>query len=234
MIGLLFGLVLQPSPPPATADASALDLADLEAYREALAEPAGPAEAPTPFRQLWDRADQLRGHRVTVEGRLVRRFQQGAVGQFPPLTEGWLSLPSGDLICLVYPVPTDSDALRLGSTVRFTGRYVKRLRYAGGDVDRVAPLIVGGGRPEILRAADGPPTGPFSPFGRLDWAFGGVAAGLVVIVLLRQLARRPISRSRHPLEMLPPPEFVEPGPPAYNPPEDGQSSNDARPGESSP
>jgi len=69
------------------ADELPLTIADLSAYRDALA--GKPSGAPTAvgFRELWARPKQHQGKRVQVEGRVVRVFQQGKVGTFPPLTE---------------------------------------------------------------------------------------------------------------------------------------------------
>src|SRR5262245_60405750 len=78
--------------------ANPLSLADLAGYRVALAgEPTDrSASADEPparvgFRDLWDRPEQLRGRRVTVQGRIARIFRQGAVGSFPPLAEIWIT-----------------------------------------------------------------------------------------------------------------------------------------------
>ena len=90
----------------------AFGLADLPAEHAALAGKAtidGPRAAdpprPVTFRDLWDHPDDWRGRRVTVRGTVARVFRQGAVGSFPPLVEGWLSTPEGDLFCVVFPRP---------------------------------------------------------------------------------------------------------------------------------
>ena len=124
------------------------------------------------FRDLWKRPDAYRGRRVTVRGRLERTFRQGAVGSFPPLVEAWIFSTSGDPFCVVYPQAgagsstgtgpsgvsapgSSTDAHRgearpaspagpgPGRVVRFTGTFLKMVRYAAGDGDRLAPLIVG-------------------------------------------------------------------------------------------
>jgi hypothetical protein len=138
------------------------------------ARPSDPA-APVGFRDLWTRPEAYRGRRVTVRGRLERTFRQGAVGSFPPLVETWVFSPSGDPFCVVYPQPgagtgqepsggsapgSAADDRRRdaraagpaepgpGRMVRFTGTFLKMVRYAAGDGDRLAPLIVGDRPPE--------------------------------------------------------------------------------------
>lgn len=217
-MGLLAGcLAAGAQEAPAVADGSPLSLADLESYREALADPpTEPAPAVT-FRELWDRPEAFRGRRVTVEGRLVRRFRQDAIGQFPPLVEEWLATPSGDLLCIVHPEAAGSIVLRIGSTVRFSGRYLRRLRYGGGDVDRLAPLVVGGGSPELVKGeAVGPGLPGLDRFGPIDWAIGLAAGGLIVVALLSRALRKPVSRGIEVLERLPPPEFLDPEADPYN------------------
>ena len=141
---------------------SSLSLSDLAPYRAALEKRPGgtptPAKAVT-FRDLWDRPETYQGHRVRVNGRVVRRFRQGAFGTFPPLTEVWAVAPAGDPFCLVFPTPAGSgpaDAAP-GASVRFEGTFLRRLRYQGGDTARLAPLIVGDGPPSVTTPA--PPKG---------------------------------------------------------------------------
>src|SRR4051794_33974791 len=78
----------------------ALSLSDLTPYRAALETKGGaaPARAVT-FRELWARPDAYGGRGVGVEGRVVRRFRQGAFGPFPPLTEVWTVSGAGDPFC---------------------------------------------------------------------------------------------------------------------------------------
>jgi hypothetical protein len=206
-------LALLLSPAQAPPDAFPLSLADLPAYRSALADPAdAPARVAT-FRDLWDRPDSFRSRRVAVEGRLARRFRQDATGQFPALVESWLATPSGDLVCAVHPDSDASEALRVGSIVRFSGRFLRRIRYGGADVDRLAPLLVGPAAPELVE----PPAPGKSPlanrFGPADWAVGLAAGGLVLVALLTRVLRKPPSRPA--TDRLPPPDFLDPGP--YNP-----------------
>ena len=161
-----------------------LSLADLAGYRAALSgkPTADSARTTDPasevkFKDLWNRADVFRGRRVTVQGRIVRTFRQGPVGNFPPLAEVWITSPAGDPFCTVFPQPgkigreqagsadvappppikpahgdlTD-EMPRLGRTVRFTGTFLKMVRYAGSDTARLAPLIVGDQRPVLISA----------------------------------------------------------------------------------
>ena len=100
---------------------------------------------------------------VSVQGHVARIFRQGPVGSFPALAEVWITSPAGDPFCVVFPQPgptafddpleRHSDAGRgiampeIGQMVRFTGTFLKMVRYAGSDGPRLAPLIVGGQQP---------------------------------------------------------------------------------------
>ena len=191
---------------PIEVDGSSLGLADLPAYRNALE--AGPEDSaePVTFRDLWDDPDRFEGQRVRVVGRVVRRFHQPAVGTYPALAEVWARDDQGNLLCLVHPEGEDRADSAPGRTIRFEGTYLKRLRYPGGDADRLAPLIVGHRPPA--------PTTPASPVaepGRaasraseVDWTFGLLMAGAVVVVLAVKHLRRPPAR---PVDVGPPPTF---------------------------
>lgn len=200
-------------------DDSGLTLSDLTPYRAALERPAeGPTAAVT-FRDLWNDPSRYRGRRVRVEGRVVRRFKQGAVGTFPALVEVWAVSPVGDPFCLVFPAPTASPAGEgrsapdpaPGASVRFEGTYLKKLRYRGSDTDRLAPLIVGSRPPTVTSPA--PPRDAAEPQGgpdRTAWVFGLVAAGLVGLALARRHLNAPPRRPSRPAgEEEPPPEFVD-------------------------
>ncbi|MBX6316286.1 MAG: hypothetical protein IRY99_25740, partial [Isosphaeraceae bacterium] len=92
-------------------DGEPLSLADLPAYRQALeATPLG-AAVPVTFRDLWDDPAAYRGRRVRVEGRVARRFRQGAVGQLPALSELWIATNDKNLICSVFPTGTGAIEL---------------------------------------------------------------------------------------------------------------------------
>jgi hypothetical protein len=183
--------------------ASRLGLADLAAYRAALsgkataeAGKAGDSVSPGPvsFRDLWDHPDTWSGRRVSIRGRLVRAFRQQAFGDFPPLVEAWLSTPQGDLFCVVHPQPgPEQSAAQIGNQVRFTGTFLKKIRYAAADTTRLAPLIVGD-RPPVKDEATGaaleslsstpavPQPGEASRATAL-WPFG-VALGLLITLSL--------------------------------------------------
>jgi hypothetical protein len=163
-----------------------LGLADLAAYRAALAGKAvaddPPSSNPPPsvsFRELWDRSGAWKGRRVRVTGELVRIFRQGPVGSFPALAESWIRTPAGDLLCLVAPLPPPTSptlragasvfeadsrdvsdrergGLELGRRVAFTGTFLKIVRYPAGDQERLAPLIVGDRPPESISAQNSP------------------------------------------------------------------------------
>jgi hypothetical protein len=144
-----------------------LSLMDLAKYRAALtgkptADDAKSSDTPirVSFDDLWNRPDALRGRRVTIQGRVERIFRQGPVGSFPALAEIWIASPTGNPYCLVAPQesgpgisPVNDHDLegsatpqrisKLGQTVRFTGTFLRMIRYAAGDGDRLAPLVVG-------------------------------------------------------------------------------------------
>ena len=173
-----------------------MSLADLVGYRAALsgkatADDARPSDPPARvgFRDLWERSDAYRGRRVTVRGRVARTFRQGPVGSFPPLLQVWTFSTAGDPFCLVFPpatpsmkpegrgqtAPAEGRIPGPGRTVRFTGTFLKMVRYAAGDGDRLAPLIVGD-RPPGPAPAE---AGRWRPF-REGWA--SIPAARVSIV----------------------------------------------------
>ena len=202
-----------------------LGLADLAAYRAALsgrptADLARTSDPPAPvgFRDLWGRPEAYRGRRVTVDGRVERTFRQGAVGSFPPLVEAWVFSAAGDPICVVYPRPDAPAVAEPGRTVRFTGTFLKMVRYKGGDGDRLAPLIVGDRPPDLQRPEAGkgsaatPSTagavlraiggggrdnGPAADRG--GWMLSSWALGLVLAAVCRRRDRRaaPARRRLH-------------------------------------
>jgi len=141
----------------------AFGLADVPAEHAALAGKAtvdGPHAADPPravsFRDLWDHPDDWRGRRVVVRGTVARVFRQGAVGSFPPLVEGWLSTPAGDLLCVVFPRLGPGDRpIEPGHKVAFTGTFLRPIRYAAADQPRLAPLIVGDRPPAPVKGAPG-------------------------------------------------------------------------------
>jgi hypothetical protein len=238
-----------------------LTLADLAAYRAALSgkatgENIKASDPPVPvvFRDLWNRPDGFRGRRVTIQGRVERIFRQGPIGSFPALAEVWIVSPAGDPFCLV--VPNDSGAGILpandheledraipdaipeqGKTVRFSGTFLKMVRYAGGDGARLAPLVVGDRPPssvhEPLKANgarsfsgdDAVSGGVHSGDGRTQWAgssmswlLGLTLAVLAAAVLAWQHVRAPMRRRKgmssawrtHHADPDPQLEFIEP------------------------
>lgn len=218
----------------ARADDSPLALTDLAEYRRALVarEPEEPRPPLVTYRTLWDHSAAYQGKRVQIEGRVVRRFQQGSVGTFPALVEAWAVTPFGEPICLVYPAPSSpakADAAPGRENVRFVGTYLRRIRYAGADVDRLAPLIVGPAPPRVpSRSARIPESVAADEAGsRFNDGILAALAGLaVVMVLVWQHLRKPLTRTSL-LEPGPAPQF-EASPPK-NPfvPNAGQdASND--------
>jgi hypothetical protein len=181
-------------------DASPVNLADLAGYHEALERPIRQAQ-PSRFRDLWDRPQDFVGKAVRVEGRVARQFRQPPVGQFPALVEAWLVDAAGDPTCVVFADGPATPAV--GQAVTFTGTFLRKIRYEGGDTARVAPLVVGPGPPEAVggRSADavGFPPG-------LDWAVGAVGLAVVGMLLVRNHWARPVRRME-PID--PDPRFVD-------------------------
>ena len=194
-----------------------LTLPDLVAYRASLdGKPSGPATAVT-FRRLWESAGEFEGKRVRIEGRVARRFRQGAFGTFPPLVESWVVTPAGDPFCLVYPVPVAGSVEKKiaidpgpGAMVRFEGVYLKRLKYQGSDTERLGLLIVGNQPPTITTPAPLPLSTSMGGYSGVDLAMALGAAMLVVMAIARQQLRSPsrarIERGR---DLDPPPLFVD-------------------------
>jgi hypothetical protein len=235
-----------------------LSLADLAGYRAALsgrptADLAKASDAPVQvkFRDLWNRQDVFRGRRITIDGQVARIFRQGPVGSFPPLAEVWITSPVGDPFCVVCPQPQSAEvnnpavaALEerkpeldrtaslpeIGKSVRFTGTFLKMVRYTGGDGARLAPLIVGDRLP--VASAPNPAFGHISnlagvaethgsghPGGMLRlsvWVMGLLLAAVGAMILarwhLRRLAQPATGReSSSPRASADDPlEFVEP------------------------
>jgi hypothetical protein len=215
-----------------------LTLADLAAYRAALSGKATGENAKTSdppvrvvFRDLWNRPETFRGRRVTTQGRIERIFRQGPIGSFPALAEVWIVSPAGDPFCLVVPNESGAGILPVndhgvedratpaaipeqGQTVRFTGTFLKMVRYAGGDGARLAPLVVGNRPPVTLQEPknangarsfsgdDALSGGVHSEGGRAPWAgpltswlLGLTLAILAAAVLAWQHVRASMRRS---------------------------------------
>ena len=193
-------------PSRAVADDSPLTIVDLEAYRVALATRAESSAPLVRFRDLWDRPEVYAGRPVRVEGRVARLFRQPRLGEFPPLVEVWVVSGVGDPFCLVFPQAEGRPTPELGTSIGFSGTFLRRIEYRGGDSSRVAPLIVGPGPPATL--ADRSEV-EASSWSTTDWVLG-LGASMVVATLL---ARRHLARPAAPTPVHgPPPEFLD-GPP---------------------
>lgn len=181
---------------------TAVSPADYPQYREAL-RPSAATEAPlVSFGDLWSDSGRWQGRRLAVVGQIERRFRQPAVGEFPALTEAWLVDNRGNPFCVVFPSREPSPSL--GQSVRFEGTYLRRIRYRGGDADRLAPLLVGPASPR----PEGPATplpGSREPWVGADWAIGLGLGALVVVVLGAQHLRLKRVPRR---ELGPPPTFL--------------------------
>ena len=159
---------------------------------------------------LWDDPERYEGRLVRVEGRVARRFRQGAVGTFPALVEAWAVSTVGDPFCLVFPATNDENDAAPGSQIRFEGTFLRQIRYQGADTARRVPLIVGARAPMVIVKAPKPARGhePASTSGErkqwLDWTIGAVAAGFVALVLARKHLQAPRRRDDEAA-----PEFVE-------------------------
>ena len=203
---------------PAMADEGApIGLADLEAYRAALVAKPGEAVPPVDFRELWDRPEAHLGRAVAVSGRVARLFRQPKLGDFPPLIEAWVVSPAGDPFCLVYPQAEGVAGAGIGDAVWFSGTFLRQIRYRGGDVPRLAPLIVGPSAPEGL--------GPGSASGRWTWTSAdGMMAAAATLVIALFLTRRHLARPRPDLAVSgPPPIFLDSRPDDVSRGTDGSS-----------
>lgn len=200
-------------------DSSPLSLSDLADYRRALvARDAKPVPPLIRFRELWDHPSKYAGTRVQVEGRVVRQFRQGAFGTFPPLVEAWAVTPTGDPFCWVYPAPSETapiPAPSLQENVRFVGTYLKRIRYQGADVARLAPLIVGPLPPTSTspiatsrRSAQRPTLR--SGHALADWLLALIVAAVAIAIIAWQHLRKPVPRATNPA-LEPAPQFESPG-----------------------
>ncbi len=203
MIRQLAMLVAAGLPATATAtDDAPLGMPDLPAYREALAAPMDGPTLLVTFRQLWGRPAAYRGRAVRVSGRVARQFRQPPIGELPALVEVWIVAPEGDPFCLVHPEGAGTRAVRVGDEVRFSGYFLKRLRYEGGDTPRLAPLIVGGRAPVVLPSQGTPWSG-----GGVDWAFAAIVGAVALAILAGRHGNRPLPRRQ---DGLPPPQWIEP------------------------
>jgi hypothetical protein len=186
-----------------SADDSPLTLADLDAYRLALLAKPDASAPEVKFRDLWDRPEAYAGRVVKVEGLVARQFRQGRFGEFPPLAEVWVVSPAGDPFCLVFPLVEGRGSPEIGATVRFSGTFVKRIKYQGGDTARVAPLLVGPQPPSDSSIA---PESLVPSWSTSDWMMA-LGAGLIVAMIL---ARRHFAHPDEPVPTIDPaPVFVD-------------------------
>jgi hypothetical protein len=185
-------------------DAARLSAADLPSYRAALENQDRGTAPRVDFRTLWDHDQEYRNRRVSLEGRIVRRFSQPPVGRFPALTEFWIVNDLGEPICVVVPTPSiTSQEPRSNSRVLFRGVYLRPIRYQAADGDRAAPLIVASKGPEPAT-----PTRLGSVrFSGEGWVAAALAV-LVVAVLLVQFLRKP---PRRVWDRGKAPRFLQPG-----------------------
>jgi hypothetical protein len=211
-----------------------LGLADLAGYRAALSGKATADDATADdrpaqvhFRDLWNRPDAFRGRRVIVDGRVLRIFRQEPVGSFPALGEVWISSTSGDPFCLVFPqAGADSTPIpEPGRDVRFTGTFLKMVRYAAHDGARLAPLVVGDHPPTsqpagaVVRAIGGhdPNASRYGwSWSVTTWALGlstaALAGGLLAWWHLTNTPpRKPRGATTSPIDVEPPLEFNDQG-----------------------
>jgi hypothetical protein len=190
------------------------------------------------FNELCNRPDSFRGRRVIVDGRIVRIFRQGSIGSFPPLAEMWIASPRGELYCLVFPQECDasvsavadhgpnstgafpttehsgagsarSQAIpELAQAIRFTGVFLKLVRYEAGVGKHLAPLVVADVPPVLVtRMVDDQrlPSATFRFMGSvvadpvlqrcrwplLSWLLCGTLVAIVSGVIARQNLRAP-------------------------------------------
>jgi hypothetical protein len=203
------------------AEESKLTIADLNAYRQALEGKLGGPAVPVGFRELWSHPEAYQGKRVRVEGKVVRVFRQDRFGAFPPLGEYWVVTPAGNPFCLVYPSQGDKAQPAIGDRVRFVGVFLKRLSYQAADGERLAPLVVGDGRPVVV-SSDVARHSSTPGLDLLDVTVGLVAVALVALVLVARHVRAPVRRVLELDVNEPPPEFL--GPDDERPADDGPSA----------
>lgn len=250
----------RPEPKPEAVGPPGFSSSDLEAYRRALDETAandsnsesesGSKTATTApprvgFADLWRNRAELEGRRVTIEGRLARRFRQPSIADFPPLAEAWIMTRPGEPVCVVHPIGVEDSepgpgpganrgsgsgsGPAVGSRVRFTGRFLRLIQYEAEDGPRYAPLLVGGDPPRAVAVGpDGAAEDdrPFAAVKRgIDAILAVCLAGLVGLLMLRVHFLKPIPPRRR---AEPPPEFVD-GDGCADPTPDPEGTGSGRP-----
>ena len=182
-----------------------LSLAEMPLYKAALEsrDPAPPFAVK--FRELWDRPNEYRGRRVRIEGQIARQFHAPPAGELPARVELWLATASNDVICVVFPHGSPRAAeFPKDLRVAAEGTSFGLVRYLGGDVPRLAPLIVGSGDPVPISYPDA--ASATTSWRDVDWIVALVAAAIVTMLLARLHLRRP-ARSR--IELGPAVEFQD-------------------------
>lgn len=172
-----------------TAGVDGLSLADLPAYAAALKDAGSDRPTPVTFRELWSEPKSHRGRKIEVSGRVARVFRAPAQGELPPRIEIWVD-QGENLLCVVVPDRVPPDGLvRPGRVVAISGTFLGSVRYSGGDVERLAPLIVGPGPVRSLddAASSRVPTNWSAP----TWYAVAVGSILVGGLLAWRHSRRP-------------------------------------------
>jgi len=106
------------------------------------------------FAHLFQEPEKYRGEVVHYEGRLtrVRRFETPrdikSAYDIPYQYEGWIFDPlvhGANPMCVIFtelPAPIDVKE-KLEQYVAFDGYFFKTWRYAGGDHERISPILIG-------------------------------------------------------------------------------------------
>lgn len=136
-----------------TSGVDGLSLADLPAYAAVLENAGSYRPTPVTFRELWSEPKSYRGRIVEISGRVARVFRAPAQGELPSRIEVWVN-QGENLLCVVVPDRVlGKELVRPGQFVAISGTFFGSVRYSGGDVERLAPLIVGPGPVRLVNAA---------------------------------------------------------------------------------
>lgn len=172
-----------------TSEIEGVSLADLPAYAAALKTTNGDRPAQVTFRELWSEPKSYRGRTVEVSGRVARIFRAPAQGELPPRIELWIAQGT-NLLCVVLPDRSrDGELVREGGFVSISGTSLGVTRYSGGDVERLAPLIVGPGPARLVNDA----TSSREPTNWTTsvWSLAVIGSLIVAGFLARAHSRRP-------------------------------------------
>lgn len=185
-IGILIGIVGSTTRSTRAERPEPFGVADIPSYLSALQRTTRVPPRRVGFRDLWERPETLRGKAVSIDGRLVARFRATASGRLPSRTELWIDAGSGNLVCLVHPAHGSSPTseAKIGDPIRFEGTFLRMIPYQGGDVPRIAPLVVGPRAAETTPSdrKSRPTLDPKSE--SWDWMIGLGVGGFVIIVIL--------------------------------------------------